>query len=98
MQEYKAGYLKLQMMHFAIMSNVIGNGLELQIENFIKEYPGTGLIVIDTLQKVRKTVSANVNPYAADYDDINTLKQIADKYKLAIVLVHISVKLVTVIR
>ncbi len=75
-------------LHFAIMSDAIGSGLEHQIESFIKEHPGTGLIVIDTLQKVRKTVSANVNPYAADYDDINALKQIADKYKIAIVLVH----------
>lgn len=75
-------------LHFAIMSETIGSGLEMQIENFIKEHPNTGLIVIDTLQKVRKTVSANVNPYAADYDDINSLKQIADKHKIAIVLVH----------
>ena len=76
-------------LHFAIMSDAIGSGLENQIERFIiKEHPDTGLIVIDTLQKVRKTVSANVNPYAADYDDINALKQIADKYKIAIVLVH----------
>ena len=75
-------------LHFAIMSDAIGNGLEHQIENFIKEHHGTGMIVIDTLQKVRKTVSANVNPYAAAYGDINALKQIADKYKLAIMLVH----------
>lgn len=75
-------------LHFAIMSDAIGNGLENQIEKFIREHPNTGLIVIDTLQKVRKTVSANVNPYAADYDDINALKQLADKYKIAIVLVH----------
>lgn len=33
-----------------------------------------------------------MNPYAADYDDINTLKQIADKYKIAIVLVHHLIK------
>lgn len=75
-------------LHFAIMSDAIGSGLELQIEGFLKEHPDTGLIVIDTLQKVRKTVCANVNPYAADYDDINALKQIADKHHLAIVLVH----------
>lgn len=75
-------------LHFAIMSDAIGSGLEIQIESFIKEHPSTGLIVIDTLQKVRKTVSANVNHYAADYDDINALKQIADKCKLAIMLVH----------
>jgi hypothetical protein len=75
-------------LHFAVMSDVIGNGLELQIENFIKEHPGTGLIIIDTLQKVRRSTSVNVNPYAADYDDITALKQIADHHKLAVVLVH----------
>jgi len=75
-------------LHFAIMSDAIGNGLEKQIENFITEHQDTGLIVIDTLQKVRKTVSSNVNPYATDYNDINALKQIADNHKLAIVLVH----------
>ncbi len=75
-------------LHFAIMSDAIGNGLEIQIENFIGEHPGTGLIVIDTLQKVRKTVSSNTNPYAADYDDISALKQIADHNNIAILLVH----------
>lgn len=75
-------------LHFAVMSDVIGNGIELQIEHFLSEHSGTGLIVIDTLQKVRRNSSANINPYAADYDDINALKQIADRYKLAIVLVH----------
>ena len=75
-------------LHFAIMSDAIGSGLEHQIESFLKEHPDTGLIVIDTLQKVRRTVCVNVNPYAADYDDINALKQIADKNHLAIVLVH----------
>lgn len=75
-------------LHFAVMSDVIGNGLELQIENFIKGHPSTGLVVIDTLQKVRRSTSVNVNPYAADYDDITALKQIADHHKLAVVLVH----------
>lgn len=46
-------------LHFAIMSDTIGNGLEIQIENFIKEHSETGLIVIDTLQKVRSNTSAN---------------------------------------
>lgn len=75
-------------LHFAVMSDAIGNGLELQMETFLKEHPGTGLIVIDTLQKVRRNISANVNPYAADYDDITSLKQIADRHRLAVMLVH----------
>lgn len=75
-------------LHFSIMSDTIGNGLEMQIENFIKDHKETRLIVIDTLQKVRSNATANVNPYAADYDDINAIKQLADKYKIAIILVH----------
>lgn len=60
----------------------------MQIKNFIKDHKETRLIVIDTLQKVRSNATANVNPYAADYDDINAIKQLADKYKIAIILVH----------
>ena len=58
----------------------------MQLENAIKQYPNTRLVVIDTLQKVRKQ-SNDVN-YSADYGDISTLKAFADKNKLAIILVH----------
>lgn len=72
--------------HIAIESNKITNGLVMQLENAIKQYPNTRLVVIDTLQKVRKQ-SNDVN-YSADYGDISTLKAFADKNKLAIILVH----------
>ena len=39
-------------LHFAIMSDAIGHGLKPNC--FIKEHPGTGLIVIDTLQRFAK--------------------------------------------
>lgn len=74
-------------LHFATMSAVIGEGLENQIEDFLKEHPDTVLIVIDTLQRIRKT-SADANPYASDYRDINILKALADKYRIAILLIH----------
>ena len=57
-------------LHFAIMSQAIGRGLEQQIADFMQEHPDTGMIVIDTLQKARKSVGGNVNPYANGYDDI----------------------------
>lgn len=74
-------------LHFATMSEVIGEGLENQIEDFLKSYPDTVLIVIDTLQRIRK-VSADANPYASDYRDIGILKQLADKHRIAILLIH----------
>ena len=72
--------------HFATMAENIGYGIEEQIENFCSNYPNTKLVVIDTFQKIR-TIS-NDNAYANDYRDISFLKSIADKLKIAIVLIH----------
>ena len=51
------------------------------------QHPDTGLIVIDTLQKVRKG-DQNGSMYANDYRDIGALKELADKYGICILLVH----------
>ena len=74
-------------LHFATMSEVIGEGLENQIEDFLNVHTDTVLIVIDTLQRIRK-VSTDANPYASDYRDIGILKQLADKHRIAILLIH----------
>ena len=60
-------------------SHGIGQGLEEQIVSFIHTYPDISLIVIDTLQKVRKG-DQNGSMYANDYRDIGALKELADKY------------------
>lgn len=73
-------------LHFAISTNKISNGLILQLECFIKEFPDTRLIVIDTLQKIRN--QSNDGAYASDYGDISILKEFADKNKIAIIVVH----------
>lgn len=74
-------------LHFAVMADTIENGLLDQIENFITEHPDTSLIVIDTLQKIRGVCRDN-NQYANDYKDLSILKSVADKYAIAILLVH----------
>ena len=53
----------------------------------MKEHPQTRLIVIDTLQRIR-TAGNDANPYASDYRDIGVLKALADKHRIAILLVH----------
>ena len=68
-------------------SHGIGQGLEEQIVSFIHTYPDISLIVIDTLQKVRKN-DQNGSMYANDYKDIGALKELADKYGICILLVH----------
>ena len=40
-------------LYFAVTSGQLGNGLQKQIHTHMENYPETGLIVIDTLQKVR---------------------------------------------
>ena len=64
----------------------IGQGLEEQLTSFIYQHPDTGLIVIDTLQKVRSS-DQNNSMYASDYKEISALKALADKYNVCILLI-----------
>ena len=64
----------------------IADTLEKHIHNFIKQHPDTKLIVIDTFQLARG--NSKEPSYASDYADIQKFKQIADKRKVAILLVH----------
>lgn len=77
-------------LHFAVACGRVGSGLEGQIFEFLKENPNTKLVIIDTLQKVRDSKSSfgKNGIYASDYDDIASIKQIADQHGIAILLVH----------
>jgi hypothetical protein len=72
-------------LHFSTLASTIGNGLEQQLEDAKKKLPELKLIVIDTLQKVRRTVDAK---YGSDYNDLGALKSVADKLGVAILLIH----------
>ena len=65
----------------------IGQGLEEQLTSFLYQHPDTGLIVIDTLQKVRSS-DQNNSMYASDYKEISALKALADKYNVCTLLIH----------
>ncbi|MFR1988570.1 MAG: AAA family ATPase [Oscillospiraceae bacterium] len=56
-------------LHFATAANKIGNGLDEQLENFIKEHPDTKLVIIDTMQKIREA-GGEAYSYASDYEII----------------------------
>ena len=64
----------------------IGQGLEEQITSFLYNHSDTGLVVIDTLQKVR--TASKDNAYASDYGDISLIKDFADRHSLAVIVVH----------
>lgn len=74
-------------LHFAISAKQLGNGLDAQLEKFVREHPDTRLIIIDTLQKVRE-LSGEAYSYRDDYQIIGQLKQFADKFKLCMLIVH----------
>ena len=65
----------------------IGQGLEEQITSFLYNHSDTGLVVIDTLQKVRSCDQSG-SMYASDYKDVSALKSLADKYGICILLIH----------
>lgn len=72
---------------FAIESKSLKEGLDLQMENFIKEHPDTKLVIIDTLQKIRE-VGGDKYSYASDYEIITKLKSFGDKYNIGVLVVH----------
>lgn len=74
-----------EFLHFAIMAGTLGGVLENQIDNFKSQHTDLKIIIIDTLQKIRSGDDAS---YASDYKELSVLKELADKLKIAILLVH----------
>ena len=76
--------------HLSVTCGLIGNGLEEEIINFLEDFPKTKLVIIDTLQKVRdsKGSAGKTGMYGNDYDDISSIKRIADEHDISIILVH----------
>lgn len=73
--------------HLAIESAFIGAGFEEQLTEFISTHKKVKLVIIDTLQKIRKS-GKDTGTYADDYEVISAVKQIADKLDITIVILH----------
>lgn len=73
-------------MFFATAAGTLADDLEEQILDFLREHQDTVLIVVDTFQMVRGNNSEQ--SYGNDYQDIQTLKRIADSQRVTILLVH----------
>ena len=74
-------------LYFATQCKTLDGGLDEQIRGFIREHPDTGLIIIDTLKRVREAGGADYS-YASDYDIVARLKALADSYKVTMLIVH----------
>lgn len=74
--------------HFATTADTIDNGLFDELADFLKVHPDIGLIVIDTLQRVRGAAHSKEGVYATDYREVGALKAFADSHNVALLLVH----------
>ena len=74
-------------LHFATHAGQVGQNLDKQLQNFLREHPDTILVIVDTLQKVREMTTEGYS-YASDYDVMTNLKQLADSYNICLLLVH----------
>ena len=72
---------------FSVASKSLNEGLLEQLDGFIREHHDTGLVIIDTLQKVREA-EGDTYSYARDYDIIAGLKAFADRTGICLILVH----------
>ena len=59
------GTAENESLFFSVSAGQFGSGLDEQLTNFLREHPGTSLIIIDTLQKVREVGGDNYS-YAND--------------------------------
>ena len=73
--------------YFATKSKTLNEGLEEQLNQFIKQHTDARLIIIDTLQKVRE-VGGDKFSYASDYEIVTKLKAFSDKHGLCLLVVH----------
>jgi hypothetical protein len=66
----------------------LGEGGARALDKILTDNPDTRLLVIDTLAKIRPPSKSNGNLYSDDYAVIDTLKRIADKHTVSVLIVH----------
>ena len=77
-------------MHIYTSMPRIGEGFLDELDAVIDRYPDTGLIIIDTLAKVRPVgnVKSNANMYSSEYEDLGQLQQWAIGRGVPVVVIH----------
>ena len=79
-------------LYFATQAKTLNEGLDKQLEEFLKEHTDARLIIIDTLHKVRE-VGGDRYSYSSDYEIVTKLKSFSDKYGICLLVVHHTRKL-----
>jgi hypothetical protein len=87
LMQMKAEDCDISRLHLATASFGMESGLFEQVHNFIATYPGTNFIAIDTLERIRDG-GRDRDIYSCDYSDMNKLREITDKHRRTLLLVH----------
>ncbi len=76
-------------LYFTTTSEKIGSGFTRDIVNFLCDHRDVGLIIVDTLQKVRGSDDGSGSgSYSKDYEEVGKLKEIADLNRMSVVVIH----------
>jgi hypothetical protein len=93
LKKIQAENVSLSRLHTSLTAAGLHNGLMEDIDDFISFYPQTNLIVIDTFEHIRNGGNTENTLYACDYRDMNKLREITNKHKLTLLLIHHTRKL-----
>ncbi len=74
-------------LYLATEAGTMADGLEAQMNQFIRKHPDTALIIIDTLQRIRE-IGGEQYSYSKDYEMIKSLKGFVDKHSICFLIVH----------
>lgn len=72
-------------LYISTSAPTLEDGLLEQIRSFVETHPDTRLIIIDTLQKIRKNAEAS---YGNDYAELADIKTLADLLGICILVIH----------
>ena len=71
---------------FAVQAGTIADGLCDQIAAVKEAHADLTLVIVDTFQLIRN--GSNDISYAGDYDEVRTVKELADRLGISILLIH----------
>ncbi|WP_203231334.1 AAA family ATPase [Nocardioides caldifontis] len=73
---------------FAVHCEPLPAGGTERISAWLETHPDARLVVVDVFARVRGSAPANMSSYDADYLAMGALKRLADRYGVAILVVH----------
>lgn len=69
-------------------SNIMGEGFEADLIEFLEYHPDVKLVIIDVFQKIKRGKKQTQTDYEADYEILTVLKQIADQRSICIMPIY----------